>query len=265
LVRPRGGGRGPALLDREPERPPRGTPIPLLAHWFYCLPLPRQSALGEDGHAQRGGFLPPIPLPRRMWAGSRLVFHAPVRIGARLERHSKVLGVTPRQGRSGALVFVRVGHRLVADDRLALEEEHDIVYRERPVPGEAVAGAVATLQGAQWRERVTPDPVMLFRYSAITLNGHRIHYDRPYATSAEGYPGLVVHGPLLGTLLVDALAARVGQARVAKYAFRAVHPVFDIAPFFVCGRVEDAAATLWIEDAEGRQCMEATAELHAAT
>ena len=253
-----------ALRDREPVRPDAGTPIPLLAHWFYCRPLYRQSTLGADGHVERGDFLPPIALPRRMWAGSRFGFRAPVRVGDRLERRSTVLAVTPKQGRTGPLVFVRVGHRLVANDVLAIEEEHDIVYRDMPAPGEAPATAVAAPQGAQWRDEVRPDPVMLFRYSALTFNGHRIHYDRPYTMATEGYPGLVVHGPLMGTLLVDALAVRHGQARITRYAFKAARPVFDVAPFHVCGRVDGPRANLWIEDAEGRLCMEATADLAAA-
>ena len=253
-----------ALRDREPLRPAPGTPIPLLSHWFYCRPLYRQSTLAADGHVARGDFLPPIDLPRRMWAGSRFVFHAPVRVGERLTRRSSVLSIRPTEGRSGPLVFVRVGHRLLASDRLAIEEEHDIVYRAMPRPGDTPAPPRPAPPDAQWRDEIRPDATLLFRYSALTFNSHRIHYDRPYTMGTEGYPGLVVHGPLMGTLLVEGLARRHGQDRVARYAFKAMRPVFDIAPFFVCGRVDGESARMWIEDVEGQLCMEGEATLRPA-
>jgi 3-methylfumaryl-CoA hydratase len=266
-----------ATLDREPVRPAAGTPIPLLAHWLYFLPLHRQSTLGEDGHAERGGFLPPIDLPRRMWAASRFRFVAPLRVGDAVQRVSTIGAVTPKAGRSGPLVFVRIDHRILVGDRVAIEEEHDVVYRGPPgqpeagptAQGERSASAqsgrpVAATPApadAQWRREVRPDPVLLFRYSALTFNGHRIHYDRPYVTDVEGYPGLVVHGPLMGTLLIDALCREAPGARIARYAFKALRPVFDTAPFYVCGRRDGAGATLWIEDAQGALCMEATAQM----
>lgn len=251
-----------ALLDREPVRPAPGEPVPLLAHWLYFLPLHRQSALGEDGHAERGGFLPPVDLPRRMWAASRLRFVAPLRVGDTARRISTIGAITRKQGRSGPLVFVRVDHRIVVRERVAIEEEHDIVYRGAPpADGERPARAAPPAAALQWRREVRPDPVLLFRYSALTFNGHRIHYDRSYVTQVEGYPGLVVHGPLLGTLLIDALCTGVPGVRVARYAFKALRPVFDTAPFRVCGRRDNGRALLWIEDAEGALCMEASADL----
>jgi 3-methylfumaryl-CoA hydratase len=250
-----------ATLDRDPVRPPRGTPIPPLAHWLYFLPLHRQSTLGEDGHAERGAFLPPIDLPRRMWAASRFRFLEPLRVGDTVQRISTIGAITPKQGRSGPLVFVRVDHRIVAGDRVAIEEEHDIVYRGPAAPGERPAAATPAPANPQWRREIRPDPVLLFRYSALTFNGHRIHYDRPYVTGVEGYPGLVVHGPLLGTLLVDALGREAPQARIERYAFKAMRPVYDTSQFYVCGRRDGAGATLWIEDSDGGLCMEATAEL----
>jgi 3-methylfumaryl-CoA hydratase len=248
-----------ALLDREPVRPAAGDAIPLLAHWLYFLPLHRQSTLGEDGHAERGGFLPPVDLPRRMWAASRFRFLSPLRVADHVQRISTIQSITPKQGRSGPLVFVRVGHRIEVGTRAAIEEEHDIVYREPPAPGTDAARAPSCT--AQWRREVRPDPVLLFRYSALTFNGHRIHYDRPYVTGVEGYPGLVVHGPLLGTLLIDALCQHAPDAQVVGYEFKALRPMFDTAPFQVCGRRDGARAALWIEDAAGALCMDATAEL----
>jgi 3-methylfumaryl-CoA hydratase len=268
-----------ALLDREPVRPPPGTPIPLLAHWFYAPSLHRQSTLGTDGHAARGGFLPPVPLPRRMWAASRFIFHAPVRIGERIERRSSILSITPKTGRSGALVFVRVGHRLRAGGTLAIEEEHDIVYRDHPAapgahtpsssgpaagatpPRSPATPAVADATAAHWRERVMPDPVMLFRYSALTSNSHRIHYDRPYAIEEEGYDGLVVHGPLQATLLMALAAKSVGP--VARFDYRAMNPALDLDPLAVCGRRTAEGAEFWTEQL-GRRSMAATVVLGSA-
>ncbi|HTI46648.1 MAG TPA: MaoC family dehydratase N-terminal domain-containing protein [Casimicrobiaceae bacterium] len=250
-----------ATLDRDPVRPPPGTPIPPLAHWLYFLPLHCQSTLGDDGHAERGGFLPPIDLPRRMWAASRFRFLAPLRVGDTVQRVSTIAAITPKQGRTGPLVFVRVDHRIVSGDRVAIEESHDIVYRGAAGADERAAPAAAAPGNAQWRREIRPDAVLLFRYSALTFNGHRIHYDRSYVTGVEGYPGLVVHGPLMGTLLIDALCREAPGAQVARYAFKALRPVFDTTPFFVCGRRDGASAALWIADAHGGLCMEATAEL----
>ena len=254
-----------ATLDRAPDRPAAGTPLPPLWHWLYFLPLHRQSEIGPDGHAKRGGFLPPVPLPRRMWAGSQFTFHEPLRVGDAVVRRSTIEGVTEKQGRSGRLVFVRVRHEIgrAKGDALAITEHHDIVYREAPQPGEAPPAAQAAPGSAAWRKRWTPDDVLLFRYSALTFNGHRIHYDRRYVTEVEGYPGLVVHGPLLATLMIDLLRDHAAGAEVATYEFRALRPTFDIAPFEVCGTpsADNRGASLWVQDLEGRLAMSATATL----
>jgi len=252
-----------ATLDRPPERPPPGTPLPALWHWLYFLPLYRQSEVGPDGHAKRGGFLPPIPLPRRMWAGSQLQFLEPLRVGDAVTRTSTIEDVTEKSGRSGALVFVRVRHEIRRRDEApaALVEFHDIVYREAPRPGEvAPPPKPAPAQGA-WERRWVPDDVLLFRYSALTFNSHRIHYDRRYVTTVEGYPGLIVHGPLIATLLLDLLRHELPEAEVARYEFRAVRPLFDLHPFFVCGEPQGDGKTfrLWARDHEGFLAMDATA------
>jgi len=247
-----------ALLDRDDPPPQPGDEAQPLAHWLYFLPNYRQSEAGPDGHAQRGTFMPPVPLPRRMWAGSRLEFHRPLRVGERIARLSRIVDVTPKEGRSGALVFVTVRHEVSDDGGLVLTDEHDIVFRgetslaNRPTPAPA---------GEQWRREIHPDPVLLFRYSAVTFNSHRIHYDHPYVTQVEGYPGLVVHGPLTATLLVDLLRRSRPETRLRTYAFRALRPLYDTAPFATCG-VPDAdgrGAKLWTRDAEGAVTMEATA------
>ena len=247
-----------ALLDRDDPPPREGDAAPPLAHWLYFLPAYRQSQAGPDGHAARGEFLPPVPLPRRMWAGSRLEFLKPLYVGRRIRSVSRITDVVPKQGRSGALVFVTVRHEVSDESGLAVTDEHDIVYR-----GEAAGTAAITPAPASsaWQREIHPDPLLLFRYSAVTFNGHRIHYDHPYATRVEGYPGLVVHGPLIATLLVDLLRREVPGTTLKTYAFRALRPLFDTANFFTCGVPDEPkrSARLWTRDAEGAMTMDATA------
>jgi len=251
-----------ATLDRDDPPPRDGDPLPPLWHWLYFLPLTRRSDIGPDGHAKRGGFLPPVPLPRRMWAGSRLEFLRPLAVGDAIERVSTIESVEAKHGKSGDLVFVVVRHEIAAAGEPAIREWHDIVYRELPQPGEPGAPPTPAPADPHWRRDVVPDDVLLFRYSALTFNGHRIHYDRRYVTGVEGYPGLVVHGPLLATLLIDLLREHQPQAGVATFAFRAVRPVFDVAPFAVCGRRGEAPGVrLWAQDRDGNLAMDATATL----
>ncbi len=252
-----------ATLDRPSDRPAPGTPLPGLWHWLYFLPLHRQSLISEDGHAQRGGFMPPVPLPRRMWAGSQFVFHHPLRVGDQVERTSTIDNVTEKVGRSGPLTFVRVRHELRANgaSEVALTEFHEIVYREAAKADDPQPAPQAAPQHAQWKRKVVPDDVLLFRYSALTFNGHRIHYDRKYVTQTEGYPGLVVHGPLIATLLIDLLREHRPDAVLERFEFRAVRPTFDINHFFVCGQSDADGKTfhLWAQDHEGWLTMDATA------
>jgi 3-methylfumaryl-CoA hydratase len=248
-----------ATLDRDDAPPRLGDALPPLWHWLYFLPLARQSEIGADGHPSRGGFLPPVPLPRRMWAGGRFVFHQPLRIGEAITRTSTVADVTVKEGRNGPLCFVLVRHEIAGPHGLALTEEHDIVYRDAPQPNEPPARPRAAPAEATWQRDITPDPVMLFRYSALTFNGHRIHYDRRYVTEVEGYPGLIVHGPLIATLLVD-LLRRNTEAPLRSFRFRAVSPLFDTAPFSVHGQPGEAGSVaLWARNAEGNLAMEADA------
>ena len=251
-----------ATLDRgDPPVGPNDA-VPPCWHWLYFLPVHRQSEIGPDGHPRRGGFLPPVPLPRRMWAGSQLTFHATLRVGQQISRTSRIADVRMKEGRTGPLVFVNVDHEIRADGHLAISERHDIVYRDMPAPGEAAPAGVAAPQGEEWSRRIEPDDVLLFRYSALTFNGHRIHYDRRYVTGVEGYPGLIVHGPLIATLLLDLLRRSLPEAVVRNFSFRAVKPLFD-APFAVCGRREDAETVkLWARTPEGHLAMEATATLY---
>jgi 3-methylfumaryl-CoA hydratase len=253
-----------ATLDRDDPDAQPGTVAPPLAHWLCFAPTARQSQLGPDGHAARGGFLPPIELPRRMWAGGRLQFHQPLRVGDAMTRHSRVARSDAKSGRSGTLAFVTVQHDVHGPGGRAISEEHDIVYREAPQPGAKVAPPQPADADETFSRAITPDPVLLFRYSALTFNGHRIHYDRTYVTEVEGYAGLIVHGPLIATLLMDLLRRHRPDATVRRFDFAAVRPLFDLHPFMLCGRVDDGDARrvrLWTRDHEGMLTMRASAEI----
>ena len=250
-----------AALDRDDPAPATGTAVPPLWHWLYFLPIARQSELGPDGHPRRGGFLPPVELPRRMWAGGRLTFERPLRVGEVATRTSRIDDVTAKDARSGPLVFVTVHHALSTPEGHAISEAHDIVYRGLPAPGSAATPPRAPTDET-FARTVVPDDVLLFRYSALTFNGHRIHYDRRYVTEVEGYPGLVVHGPLIATLLLDLLGRERPTATVARFDFKAVSPLFDLHPFELCGRPDgERGFALWARSAEGALAMQATAEI----
>ena len=256
-----------ATLDRDDPEPLPGSDLPPLWHWLYFLPLAPQREIGPDGHPKRGGFLPPVPLPRRMWAGGRLTFHHPLQVGDEVTRASRIADVNVKTGRSGSLVFVTVRHEISNARGVAISEEHDIVYRDAPAPDAPAPAPTAAPTGEAFSRLITPDPVLLFRYSALTFNGHRIHYDRPYVTGVEGYPGLIVHGPLIATLLLDLLRRELPGAHVRRFEFKALRPVFDIHSFTVCGRPEvvpgpgERRVQLWTRDHEGWLTMQATAEL----
>ena len=250
-----------ATLDRDDPAPGIGTAVPPLWHWLYFLPIARQSELGSDGHPRRGGFLPPVELPRRMWAGGRLSFERPLRVGDVATRASRIADVAAKDARSGPLVFVTVRHELSTPEGRALGEEHDIVYRGLPSAGSAAPPPRAPTDEA-FARTVVPDDVLLFRYSALTFNGHRIHYDRRYVTEVEGYPGLIVHGPLIATLLLDLLRRERPDATVVRFDFKAVSPLFDLHPFELCGKPDgERRFALWARNQEGGVAMQATAEV----
>ncbi|UOM32673.1 MaoC family dehydratase N-terminal domain-containing protein [Acuticoccus sp. I52.16.1] len=251
-----------ATLDVDPP----ARELPPGWHWLYFNPFVRRGALGRDGHPRRGGFLPDAGLPRRMWAGGRLTYHAPLPIGVQATRESTIRDVATKDGRSGRLVFVTVAHRVHHEGTLCIEEEQDIVYREAQppaAPGTAAPQGKPAPDDATWSEEVAPDPVLLFRYSALTANGHRIHYDRPYAMGEEGYPGLVVHGPLTATLL-QGLAARCRpHERLATFSFRGMAPLFCDAPFHLEARDNDSELALWARGPGGLLAMQAEATFRA--
>ncbi len=254
-----------ATLDRDDDPPHAGTPLPPLWHWLFFLPMHKAREIGPDGHARRGGFLPPVPLPRRMWAGGRLAWDVdnPLRVGDPVHRISRIQSVTHKAGRSGDLLFVVVRHEISNRRGLSLTEEHDIVYRSAPQPGDAAPDPVMAPAPGTWHRELTPDDVLLFRYSALTFNGHRIHYDRRYVTEAEGYPGLVVHGPLIATLLADLVARARPQARMRRFEFKALRPAFDGYPLQVHGApsADGRSVSLWSQDHGGWMTMQASAQI----
>ncbi|WP_175997540.1 FAS1-like dehydratase domain-containing protein [Burkholderia stabilis] len=238
--------------------------LPPLWHWLYFLPGERQSNIGVDGHPRRGGFLPPVALPRRMWAGGRLQFLRPLAVDAPVQRRSTITNVQSKSGRSGQLVFVTVLHEISDVQGVAIREEQDIVYRDAPPPAAAGAPAPAPQPAPtdeQYSRIVTPDPVLLMRFSALTFNGHRIHYDRPYAMQEEGYPGLVVHGPLIAMLLMEELRRTHPGKTIRQFEFKAVSPLFDTAPFSVNGKLEGNTARVWARGPQGQLAMQASIEL----
>ena len=256
-----------ATLDR--AAPADGT-APQGFHWCLCTPDAPTSALGPDGHPLRDdgpdSFLPPVPLPRRMWASSKVEFHAPIVLGASVERRSTVAAITGKQGGSGALVFVDIAHETLCEGALAVREVQSVVYRDAAPAGSAPVppplGNSAFDPGPWTAHRaLTPHEPLLLRYSALTFNSHRIHYDLPYATQAEGYRGLVVHGPLTATLLLDLAQAELGDNALKSFAFRGLSPALCRERLHLVMRREAAAIALAAFAADGRQIMAASATI----
>ncbi len=250
-----------ATLDIGNVQPAAGTPLPAGWHWLYFLDTAPQSQLGEDGHPRRGGFLPPVALPRRMWAGGRFEFLRPLRTGETIRRDSEIILIEPKRGRSGDMVFVTVRHTVSGEHGVAVIEDHDIVYREAATAAGAPPRREPAPAQAQWRREVVSDPVLLFRFSALTFNGHRIHYDPEYATRVEHYPGLVIHGPLQTILLLDLCRHHAPQQTLTHFDYRARAPLFHPQTFTVNGTPssDGTHADLWTADANGNCAMTATA------
>lgn len=250
-----------ATLDDTATQVENGAALPPLWHWFYFLPKALQSRLDHDGHPQRGGFIPPIPYPRRMFAGARLSFHRPLVIGQPARREGVIRNIVQKSGRSGSLAFVTVGYTFYQQGALCIDEEQDIVYREPgpPVPAPQPIELPPVPAGA-WSRIVTPDTRLLFRFSALTFNAHRIHYDRPYAQNEEGYPGLVVHGPLTAVLLLELVRHNTAQ-RIASFSFRGQSPLFDLSPFRLVAVPSGELVELEAQGPDGKTAMTATAGL----
>lgn len=254
----------PALLQRfraTIDSHDVGAIAPQGTHWCLCLPEAHTETLDIDGHPKRGGFLPPIALPRRMWASSSIEFHAPISVGAKIERRSLIADMVEKQGGSGHLVFLNIDHETRADGKLAISERQVIVYREPSNTPPAPPGTgTPDLTAWQWHRRLVPSETLLFRYSALTFNSHRIHYDLPYATRGEGYRGLVVHGPLTATLLLDLASRELGRNKLKRFAFRGNSPAFAGEVLHLVGRAEGKAIAMAALGADGRTVMSVEAE-----
>jgi 3-methylfumaryl-CoA hydratase len=250
-----------ATLFLDIGEPKTGDAAPFTVHWCLAQPVYPASMLGPDGHPTRGGFLPPVPLPRRMWAGGEIEFIEPLRVGDDAKRSSRIADVTVKTGSTGTLCFVSVNHEISTAHGVAIRERQDIVYREMPTGGQnaAPAKAAAPPPPGKHRESHVSDPVLLFRYSALTFNGHRIHYDRDYVTKVEGYPGLVFHGPMQAALLVEFAAKLHGGTAPKKFSYRGVQPLFEGTEFSVNANETANGLEMWMANADGTPTMKGTA------
>ncbi|WP_417621223.1 FAS1-like dehydratase domain-containing protein [Parasphingorhabdus sp.] len=248
-----------ATIDR-----PVTDDVPQGLHWCLCLPDAPTAQLAEDGHPAKGGFLPPIPLPRRMWASSSVSFDHPLQPGDAISRVSTVVSIEEKSGKSGNLVFVAVDHETRVGAQVAIRERQNIVYREpgtTAAPASPTSTAVPDLRGWDWQQRIVPSETLLFRYSALTFNSHRVHYDRPYAMQEEGYPGLVVQGPLMATLLLNLAAREFGPNQLASFSFRGHCPAFVNAAIYLVGKQEGENITLAVLGNDSEEIMAARATI----
>lgn len=247
-------------FDRAPEPLVEGSALPCGWHWLYFLDAPASAVLGEDGRTVANGFLPDTGLPRRMWASGSFRFIEPIVLGREARCRTRIVDVTRKQGRSGPLAFITTEHDVSQDGRLMLQERRNLVFREASRPDETPKVEDAP-GNATWRREILPDPVLLFRFSALTFNGHRIHYDSDYCRQVEGYPGLVVHGPMLALLLLDLVERAFPGSSIVRFDYRAVSPLFAGAAFAVCGREGENGIELWIEGPQGQLATHASAVL----
>lgn len=250
-----------ATLFLDIGEPKTGDAAPFTTHWCLAQPVYPMSMLGPDGHPTRGGFLPPVPLPRRMWAGGELQFIEPLRVGDEATRASRIADVTVKSGSTGTLCFVSVEHTISTARGVAIRERQDIVYRDMPTSGKNAAPAqpAAAPPAAKHRQTHISDPVLLFRYSALTFNGHRIHYDRDYVTKVEGYPGLIFHGPMQAALLVEFAAHLHGGTAPKKFSYRGLQPLFEGGEFSVNANEVAEGLDIWVANADGAPTMRGTA------
>ena len=249
-----------ATLFLDIGEPKTGDAAPFTTHWCLAQPVYPMSMLGPDGHPTRGGFLPPVPLPRRMWAGGELQFIEPLRVGDEATRASRIADVTVKRGSTGTLCFVSVEHTISTPRGVAIRERQDIVYREMPTGGKNAAPAKpAAPPAAKHRQTYISDPVLLFRYSALTFNGHRIHYDRDYVTKVEGYPGLIFHGPMQAALLVEFAAHLHGGTAPKTFSYRGLQPLFEGGEFSVNADEVAEGLDIWVANADGAPTMRGTA------
>ena len=248
-----------ATLFMEIGAPKPGDAAPFTTHWCLAQPVYPMSELGPDGHPTRGGFLPPVPLPRRMWAGGELEILEALRVGDEVTRSSRISDVTMKTGSTGVLCFVSVDHTITTPRGIAIRERQDIVYRDVSAAPSAPVKPPGPAPVAQHRETHMADPVLLFRYSALTFNGHRIHYDRDYVTKVEGYPGLIFHGPMQAAFIVELAAKLHGGTAPKKFVYRGVQPLFEGSEFSVNANDIGSGLELWTANSTGQPTMKGTA------
>jgi len=238
--------------------------MPQGLHWCLCLPDAPTAELGLDGHPAKAGFLPPIPLPRRMWASSSVSFDHPLQLGDEISRVSTIASIEEKSGKSGELVFVAIDHETRVDDRVATRERQNIVYREpakTAAPASLASNETPDLETWDWQQKIIPSEPLLFRYSALTFNSHRIHYDKPYAVQEEGYPGLVVQGPLMATLLLSLAANELGANKLSRFSFRGQSPAFANNAIYLVGKQEGENITFAVIGNDGKEIMSAQATI----
>lgn len=250
------------FMEATLNRPPKlkeGDNLPPLWHWVYFLEAKPESDLGRDAHPKKGDFLPPIQLPRRMWAGGRFTFYNDLVIGEKAKKITTIKKIVEKEGSTGPLCFITLEHKIYSKDEISIIEEQDLVYLQDQQGSKSLPLAQNNVEKADFSQEIHPSAILLFRYSALTFNGHRIHYDLDYAKNVEGYDGLVFHGPLTATLLLD-LALKERKQPIKKYSFRGIAPLSNLDCFWIEGKSEDNAAILWARRKDGVVAMKAKAD-----
>ena len=250
------------FMEATLNRPPKlkeGDNLPPLWHWVYFLEAKPESDLGRDAHPKKGDFLPPIQLPRRMWAGGRFTFYNDLVIGEKAKKITTIKKIVEKEGSAGPLCFITLEHKIYSKDEISIIEEQDLVYLQDQQGSKSLPLAQNNVEKADFSQEIYPSAILLFRYSALTFNGHRIHYDLDYAKNVEGYDGLVFHGPLTATLLLD-LALKERKQPIKKYSFRGIAPLSNLDCFWIEGKSEDNAAILWARRKDGVVAMKAKAD-----
>ena len=250
------------FMEATLNRPPKlkeGDNLPPLWHWIYFLEAKPESDLGRDAHPKKGDFLPPIQLPRRMWAGGRFTFCNDLVIGEKAKKITTIRKIVEKEGSAGPLCFITLEHKIYSKEEVSIIEEQDLVYLQDQQGSKSLPLAQNNLERPDFSQEIHPSEILLFRYSALTFNGHRIHYDLDYARNVEGYDGLVFHGPLTATLLLD-LALKEKNKPIKKYSFRGTAPLSNLDCFWIEGKSEDDSVILWARRKDGVVAMKAKAE-----
>ena len=248
-----------AMLNRDPHSITSNKELTPCAHWTYFTPMDMHSNIAVDGHARKGDFLPPVELPKRMWAGGKILFKKPLLTGIPAEKKSTITAIDEKEGSTGKLCFVTIRHQISAKGSVAIDEVQQIVYREESEKGAHPIRTQPLDIDPDWKKTTKPDTVLLFRFSALTFNTHRIHYDQDYVRNVEGYPNLVVHGPLLLVLMLDAFKAKHDGKVIEDIEYKAVGPIYLDEQITICGKsVDNHRVELRAIGSDGNMAMKAT-------